>query len=201
MRYNNIQKGDRRDCMSLPEWSEEFSIHNEMIDMQHKKLFQIAHKAGLLIYKQVDVGEIRKILAELFDYMKEHFHDEEAYMEQIKYPDIERHKKLHKEIIANMCDLIQNIKYDFKQKLAIITEQWLITHILKEDMRIEQYRAENEQRIQDLLNSQEVVHVYKCKCKDSFNVLNTIHEKIQNGQKFHCKKCGATIEFIVDKAK
>ena len=147
MRYNNIQKGDRRDCMSLPEWSEEFSIHNEMIDMQHKKLFQIAHKAGLLIYKQVDAGEIRKILAELFDYMKEHFHDEEAYMEQIKYPDIERHKKLHKEIIANMCDLIQNIKYDFKQKLAIITEQWLITHILKEDMRIEQYRAENEQRI------------------------------------------------------
>ncbi|ECQ5782963.1 chemotaxis protein, partial [Campylobacter jejuni] len=37
--------------------------------------------------------EIKNLLAEFFNYMKDHFYEEERYMELIKYPDIETHKK------------------------------------------------------------------------------------------------------------
>ena len=117
--------------MAIPEWDDKFSIHNDVIDVQHKKLFDIAHRAGLLISKQVDGNEIKKILVELFEYMKVHFHDDEAYMASIGYPGLERQSAMHQQIIRDMTDLIQNIRYDFKQKLAIITEEWLINHILK----------------------------------------------------------------------
>ena len=72
--------------MAIPKWDNEYSIHSDIIDAQHKKLFEIAEKAGTLISKQVDSKEIKKILAELFEYMKVHFRDEEQYMDSIGYP-------------------------------------------------------------------------------------------------------------------
>ena len=185
--------------MAIPKWDDEYSIHNDIIDKQHKKLFEIAERAGTLISKQVDSKEIKKILTELFEYMKVHFRDEEQYMDSIGYPGLARQKELHKAIIADMTDLIQNIKYDFKQKLAIITEQWLIEHILKEDMLIEKYRAEHEKEISTHAqsgNEKVVSHIYTCGCNREFRVLDTIHKKIQNGQVFHCKKCGQPIRFM-----
>ena len=177
--------------MAIPEWDDKFSIHNDEIDVQHKKLFDIAHRAGLLISKQVDGNEIKKILVELFEYMKVHFRDEEAYMASIGYPGLERQSAMHQQIIQ-----------DIKQKLAIITEEWLINHILKEDMQIEVYRKAHEEEIKALQAQQNgakgVTHVYKCACKPAFKVLNTVHEKIQSGQAFHCKKCGEGIVFVRD---
>ena len=41
-----------------------------------------------------------------------------------------------------MTFLIKNMKYDFKQQLAIITEQWLLRHILQEDMKIGEFQQE-----------------------------------------------------------
>lgn len=188
--------------MAIPEWDDKFSIHNDVIDVQHKKLFDIAHRAGLLISKQVDGNEIKKILVELFEYMKVHFHDEEAYMASIGYPGLERQSAMHQQIIRDMTDLIQNIRYDFKQKLAIITEEWLINHILKEDMQIEIYCKAHEEEIKAMQAKQngekEITHIYKCACKPAFKVLNTVHEKIQSGQAFHCKKCGEGIVFVRD---
>ena len=126
----------------LPKWSKEYSVHNFMIDEQHKKLFELANMADNMIGKQTNPLEIKQVLVALFDYMKTHFRDEEAYMESIQYPGLETHKEHHKEIVAEMTLLIKHMKYDFKQQLAIITEQWLVRHILQEDMRIGEYQQE-----------------------------------------------------------
>ena len=78
----------------LPKWSNEYSVHNFMIDEQHKKLFELANMADNMIGKQTDPVEIKKILVALFEYMRTHFHDEEVYMENIQYPSLELHKEL-----------------------------------------------------------------------------------------------------------
>lgn len=126
----------------LPKWSNEYSVHNFMIDEQHKKLFELANMADNMVSKQTDPIEIKKVLAALFSYMKTHFEDEEAFMRSIKFPALESHKEHHREIVTEMTALIKNMKYDFKQQLAIITEQWLLRHILQEDMRIGEYQQE-----------------------------------------------------------
>ncbi|OBV28734.1 hypothetical protein BKN38_09135 [Helicobacter sp. CLO-3] len=187
--------------MAIPEWSSKFSINNEIIDEQHKKLFDIANKAQSLINRQVSSDEIRAILAELFEYMKVHFRDEEAYMASIGYPDLDKQHEMHKQIIKDMTALIQDIRYDFKQKLATITEEWLVNHILKEDALIEKWRAAHKEEIkanQAKQSGEEIIHIYKCDCKPAFKVLDTVHKKIQAGQVFHCKKCGSVIEFVRD---
>ncbi|EAH4620193.1 bacteriohemerythrin [Campylobacter jejuni] len=192
----------------LPKWDKTFSVHNAKIDEQHKKLFELAGKVEYLIDKPVYKDEIKNLLAEFFNYMKDHFYEEEQYMELIKYPDIETHKKIHKHIIQSMIELIKNIKStnDLKEKLYLAVKKWLLEHILYEDMKVEQYRrsslaSEDDKEVsfeeegdEELENA---VYLYICKCSGAIhNVPFGIHEKIKlQGKKFKCKKCREALEF------
>ncbi|EDO9963753.1 bacteriohemerythrin [Campylobacter jejuni] len=192
----------------IPTWNEKYSIHDTMIDIQHQKLFELAGKVEYLIDKPVYKDEIKNLLAEFFNYMKDHFYEEERYMELIKYPDIETHKKIHKHIIQSMIELIKNIKStnDLKEKLYTIMSEWLLEHILYEDMKVEQYRrsslaSEDDKEVsfeeegdEELENA---VYLYICKCSGAIHdVPFGIHEKIKlQGKKFKCKKCREALEF------
>lgn len=207
----------------LPTWCDAYSVQNALIDEQHKKLFDIAAIADKMISKQTDPVEIKKVLVALFDYMKTHFHDEEAYMESIGYPKLDIHKAYHQEIIIEMVSLIKNIKYDFKQKLAIITEQWLLKHIMQEDMKVMNYRIEMESKIptatensennileestvtdiaffykNELIKEPKKLHIYTCRCGKTYNIESKIHQQILNGRKIGCKRCHAHIIYIND---
>ncbi|EAH9620605.1 TPA: bacteriohemerythrin [Campylobacter jejuni] len=192
----------------IPTWNEKYSIHDTMIDIQHQKLFELAGKVEYLIDKPVYKDEIKNLLAEFFNYMKDHFYQEERYMELIKYPDIETHKKIHKHIIQSMIELIKNIKSanDLKEKLYLAVKKWLLEHILYEDMKVEQYRrsslaSEDDKEVsfeeegdEELENA---VYLYICKCSGAIHdVPFGIHEKIKlQGKKFKCKKCREALEF------
>ncbi|EAI9042928.1 bacteriohemerythrin [Campylobacter jejuni] len=192
----------------IPTWNEKYSIHDTMIDIQHQKLFELAGKVEYLIDKPVYKDEIKNLLAEFFNYMKDHFYEEERYMELIKYPDIETHKKIHKHIIQSMIELIKNIKStnDLKEKLYLAVKKWLLEHILYEDMKVEQYRrsslaSEDDKEVsfeeegdEELENA---VYLYICKCSGAIHdVPFGIHEKIKlQGKKFKCKKCREALEF------
>ena len=208
----------------LPKWSNEYSVHNFMIDEQHKKLFELANMADNMIGKQTDPVEIKKILVALFEYMRTHFHDEEAYMQSINFPYLSVHKEHHREIVTEMTFLIKNMKYDFKQQLAIITEQWLLRHILQEDMGYAKYLEEtNRKRMQksatDVKSNEEhntllqksvmetkknveikkgKMHMYTCLCGKTYNISPDIHAKIQAGDGVKCPECTTFIKFVAD---
>ncbi|EHN7592676.1 bacteriohemerythrin [Campylobacter jejuni] len=193
----------------LPKWDKTFSVHNAKIDEQHKKLFELAGKVEYLIDKLVYKDEIKNLLAEFFNYMKDHFYEEERYMELIKYPDIETHKKIHKHIIQSMIELIKNIKStnDLKEKLYLAVKKWLLEHILYEDMKVEQYRrsslaSEDDgevsfEEVKEEKDDENAVYLYTCECVGQMHdVPFGIHQKIQlKGVKFKCKKCKEAIQF------
>ncbi|EDJ1536306.1 TPA_asm: chemotaxis protein [Campylobacter jejuni] len=66
-----------------------------MIDIQHQKLFELAGKVEFMFDKPVYKDDVKALLAEFFNYMKDHFNDEEKYMKLIRYPDLEEHKRNH----------------------------------------------------------------------------------------------------------
>ncbi|EDP5905261.1 bacteriohemerythrin [Campylobacter jejuni] len=193
----------------LPKWDKTFSVHNAKIDEQHKKLFELAGKVEYLIDKLVYKDEIKNLLAEFFNYMKDHFYEEERYMELIKYPDIETHKKIHKHIIQSMIELIKNIKStnDLKEKLYLAVKKWLLEHILYENMKVEQYRrsslaSEDDgevsfEEVKEEKDDENAVYLYTCECVGQMHdVPFGIHQKIQlKGVKFKCKKCKEAIQF------
>ncbi|EAL7707005.1 hemerythrin family non-heme iron protein, partial [Campylobacter jejuni] len=192
----------------IPTWNEKYSIHDTMIDIQHQKLFELAGKVESAVYKFVKREELKEILTELFNYMKEHFDNEEQYMQEIHYPCLNEHKIMHKNIIRDMSYLIQNIKTtnDLKEKLYLAVKKWLLEHILYEDMKVEQYRrsslaSEDDKEVsfeeegdEELENA---VYLYICKCSGAIHdVPFGIHEKIKlQGKKFKCKKCREALEF------
>lgn len=91
----------------LPKWDNSYSVHNAKIDEQHKKLFELAAKVEVVSDRSVSKNEVKELLAEFFNYMKDHFNDEEKYMQLIGYPNLEEHRKIHKEIIQTMINLIK----------------------------------------------------------------------------------------------
>lgn len=64
--------------------------------IQHQKLCELASKVESAVYKFVKREELKEILTELFNYMKEHFSNEEDYMQEIHYPYLNEHKIMHK---------------------------------------------------------------------------------------------------------
>lgn len=73
----------------LPKWDKSYSVHNNKIDQQHKKLFELAAKVEYILDKPVYKDKIKILLTEFFNYMRYHFNDEEKYMLTIKYPYFE----------------------------------------------------------------------------------------------------------------
>ncbi|EOI0502993.1 bacteriohemerythrin [Campylobacter coli] len=193
----------------LPKWDSSFSVHNAKIDEQHKKLFELAAKVEIVSDKSVSKNEIKELLAEFFNYMKDHFNDEEKYMQLIAYPALEEHRKIHKEIIQTMINLIKDIKStnDLKEKLYIIAKKWLLEHILYEDMKVEKWRSSSLATDEGKDVSFEAAdddydkpqfYLYKCNCPGKIHdVPYGIHQKIElQGNKFTCKTCKQAIVFF-----
>ena len=68
--------------MMFPKWDDNYSVHNAKIDEQHKKLFELAGKVEFMFDRPVYKDDIKALLADFFNYMKDHFNDEEKYMNQ-----------------------------------------------------------------------------------------------------------------------
>ncbi|AJC85023.1 bacteriohemerythrin [Campylobacter peloridis] len=177
----------------LPKWCDKYSIHNDAIDKQHKKLFELAANVEMISDKPIHKGQVKFLLADFFNYMKEHFADEEKYMAKIGYPELANHQKIHKSIIQSMIDLIQNIKStnDLKEKLNIIASKWLLEHILQEDMKIEKWHQQKLKNANNPTQKQDKNYDYICKCKGKIHkVTDEIHQKIQISKaQYKCKTC------------
>ena len=44
-------------------------------------------------------NKLKEIITKLFDYVGTHFSNEQKYMEEIDYPELENHKILHKNML------------------------------------------------------------------------------------------------------
>jgi hemerythrin len=115
----------------------------ELIDREHKRLFDIAESAYQLLQNDFiadKYDEAIALLQELIDYTKTHFADEEKYMEETGYRRILSQKVMHKEFIdkldsIDMNDVDADPVHTINEILKFLND-WLIEHILKMDMLI-----------------------------------------------------------------
>ena len=121
-------------------WKDEYSSGHDVIDSEHEKLFDIVSQILAVDNPETDSEEIDELINELYDYMRYHFENEENFMHEISFPDIERHKKKHREII-NEIKKMQDLNEGFnvlEMNLIYIMKEWFLAHILKEDVKIKQ---------------------------------------------------------------
>lgn len=131
--------------MSYIEWDESFSIDHAEIDEQHKKwiaIHNILHKT-LIEGNPASLQEAAiKALQEMYDYTRYHFAFEEAYLARIGYPDIREHWRLHKDFDSLIYGYLRDSQKGeipvLNSELVKILQNWLLHHILIEDMKFSQ---------------------------------------------------------------
>jgi hemerythrin len=115
----------------------------EMIDSEHKRLFDIAESAYQLLQNDFiadKYDDVITLLQELIDYTKTHFADEEKYMEETGYRRILSQKVMHREFIDKLDSIDMNEVdadpvHTINEILKFLND-WLVEHILKMDMLI-----------------------------------------------------------------
>ena len=126
-------------------FTEDCLIGIEQIDEEHRYLFELLGRVHNLVstdYQSDYYQKIKDVLAELDNYAEQHFANEEAYMEQIRDPELilqrTQHAFFREKILmfdlANIDDLTE--QRELLDELVNFLAKWLYRHILSSDILI-----------------------------------------------------------------
>ena len=80
-------------------WSSGNECGHALMDSQHQRLHLMATALLTLSGERASAAEVQLRLDTLVAHVTQHFHDEEALLRELRYPDIERHSRLHQELL------------------------------------------------------------------------------------------------------
>lgn len=133
------------DKPKVPIFAEKYKTGIEIVDEEHKKLFEIIGN----IYKAIETELVHDkfdlildILDELKEYTRVHFADEESYMREIGYEGLAQQEILHQKFIDTLDELdlndVDDNQESYLYEFLNFLQNWLINHILKVDKLIPQ---------------------------------------------------------------
>lgn len=120
------------------EWTDDLSVGVPEMDEQHKQLIALLDE----FYSAIEQGEREEGIRNLFEgvdrYTLFHFSAEEAFLEQIGYPELASHRQTHemfrREYLAAMERHEAGDRKAVRDLVAFLFS-WLYTHINKTDKR------------------------------------------------------------------
>jgi hemerythrin len=123
-------------------WDESYSVGNEVIDSQHRRLFDLGNEI-----QNIQLSEVTKTIMKLYKHTREHFDTEEQHMKVIGYPKLEQHRELHNDLISGLNDLVKkpiNTDVGFESFKKFVYD-WIIDHILNHDKKYFEFYQEKAQ--------------------------------------------------------
>ncbi len=128
--------------MEYIEWKNDYDIGETRIDIQHRHLVSLINMFHASVSAHIEDQVLGSIMDELGMYALVHFSYEEKWMEEVGYPGLAEHKRLH-------IDLRQQLdkwrdKYNLRQthrsgELYKFLHGWLMDHVLVEDLKLTDY--------------------------------------------------------------
>jgi len=128
--------------MAIINWTDDLSVKIDKFDNQHKKLISLLND----LYDAMKIGEGKNVIADvlkgLIDYTQYHFNSEEEAFKKYNYPDFEKHKKEHNDLMQKAYDL----QKDYNEGKILVTVEtlnflntWVSTHIKGSDKEYSDY--------------------------------------------------------------
>ena len=118
-------------------------------DFQHRQLMDLFFKVKEAKAKKQGDEVFKYSLAFLAMYVNHHFKLEEEYMDIYYYPDIELHKKEHKDLTKKIKAFRKShTEYDDQaiDKLLVTLNNWILNHSLENDKKLGEYIVSCEQK-------------------------------------------------------
>ena len=116
-------------------WDNTLSVQVEEIDADHQRLVDLFNLLNRTLEEKAAPDYIEAVLAELIACTDWHFKHEERLMLQYRYPDYQKHRQEHEELLASIRDLQAQRQGRLLSDDDIeFLEHWLTGHILGLDM-------------------------------------------------------------------
>lgn len=123
-------------------WKIEYETGTELIDEQHKKLFEIGNRAYELLKNEFYTDKYDRILdiiEELKNYTVFHFSSEEEHMLKMGYKGFFAHKVEHDDFIKKINDIdynrIDQGQNEYIMEILNFLYKWIDEHILIKDQK------------------------------------------------------------------
>jgi hemerythrin len=115
-------------------WTTDLSVGIELIDGQHKMLIKHLSNLNESLKSGKGPTKIASTLNFLIDYTNFHFSAEEKHMTANNYPELETHKKMHKEFKTTLANLEEELEEEGATKMLAnsidtLLVKWLFEHI------------------------------------------------------------------------
>jgi len=124
--------------MALVTWNEKISVGVKSMDDGHKRMIAIMNQ----LHDGIQAGHSKEVLASVLDqlmnYTVDHFGQEEAYLEQVGYKDIDTHRMQHAQMVYRIVKLQESLKHRpiimLDLELNGHLQSWFVNHIQGTDM-------------------------------------------------------------------
>jgi hemerythrin len=123
-------------------WREQLSVGNDLIDNDHKQLIDIINTANQSLQAMSRAG-LLTALDQLNKYSRLHFSLEEKIAQAVGYPSMGPLHTSHEELLNKLGQIAAEIGEHWDAPAAEhfgkFLREWLINHVIKEDMLLKPY--------------------------------------------------------------
>lgn len=129
--------------MPFINWSEMYCIGDPTLDSHHQKLFDIVNQLHEELLSHKREAAVAKTIKALLEYALQHFAEEERVMKAVNFPEYEKHKAIHDEILRTLQSYEQlKAAGDLTSAgdlYSFLLSDWLWKHILEMDKKMGPY--------------------------------------------------------------
>lgn len=123
-------------------WRKSYEIGVAEIDMQHRRLVGMINELSDAMMERRGQRAVKHVLAELKDFIVEHFETEESVMEKSGYPDLPQHRIKHVELTRQVLEFREKARGDQQLEASELLDflcDWLRNHMMVFDKEVGKY--------------------------------------------------------------
>jgi hemerythrin-like metal-binding protein len=124
------------------EWDPELATGDMDVDDQHRSLFALVNDMHDQIIGGHGHDAVNGSIDAVVDYVHSHFGFEEALMERIYYPELDKQIRMHREFTDEIDNLRQEmLGGELVSPMGMLEymRSWLVNHVGAEDRKIGEY--------------------------------------------------------------
>jgi hemerythrin len=132
--------------MAVAVWNNRFETGVEIIDTQHKRLFDAVNKLHDSFKTGTAQAQVKESLDFLVKYTVEHFQTEEKFMKDMGYPKVTSHMAEHAQLVDQAKGLQAKLAEGKPMTMEVtrFLAEWLKHHINEVDMGYVQFMRDKK---------------------------------------------------------
>ena len=125
------------------EWKNSYSVGNDQIDRQHRKLLMLCNQCEALLGSNDSdaISQLHLLLNDLSEYVLRHFDYEEKLLQQSGYSKLQEHIAEHGKYWEHLANILMKASsgLDEREDVLRLVQDWWLHHILEVDMQYSLY--------------------------------------------------------------